>query len=335
MHKTYKFLSNYGNIGLVVILFLVGISTAYSQQFAPVGSTWTYQTSIGSGLPTIFQFRTEKDTVIDDRYCTIITPYLLLEDGTWQLGDKSEIVSSSENGDTVYVRIENDFGIIYDFTAEVGDTIVVTDSEFYGFFGGVLPQRRFVYKIDSISSVPFNGDTLLVQYSSYLSPPNDTLPEWGFGDQTDIGSNTPGRIVKGVGSLNRAALLGTSSGISFLANGMPDYLNCYEDEEKSYGLGSIDCDSLISLYTSVYQEIRVQEDEIIIHPNPFTEFISITHDLFEVAHIRISDIQGRTLKTSRPDTMTNIDLSHLLSGVYFVTLSFRNGNRKTYQIVRK
>ncbi|NJO65888.1 MAG: hypothetical protein HC836_49805, partial [Richelia sp. RM2_1_2] len=79
---------------------------------------------------------------------------------------------------------------IYDFTAEVGDTIVVTNEKFNGFFAnGFNQQRRFVYQIDSISLVPFDSDTLLMQYVSYLSPPWDSIiPEWGFGDVTDLNS---------------------------------------------------------------------------------------------------------------------------------------------------
>lgn len=338
MNKIYKLASNLRSTELIVILISLGISTAYSQQFAPVGSTWTYQDISGtSGLnfPKVFQFRTEKDTIIDDRYCTIITPYQLLEDGTWQLGDKSEIVSSNETGDTIYVYLQDSFHIIYDFTAEVGDTIVVTDKEFNGFFGGTLSQRRFVYQIDSISSVPFESDTLLMQYVSYLSPPIDTVPEWGFEDITDMITNTPGRIVRGIGSLNRFMMLGTSSDFTFLITITPDYLNCYEDEDNYYQFGSIDCDSLISFYSSVHTAIADQEDQGKVYPNPFAESISIDHDLFEVSYLSISDTKGRIVKAFRPNTMTNIDLSHLPSGIYFLTLSFRKGNRKTYRIIKK
>lgn len=332
---TYKNIERTQILTYIFILMLV-VGNAYAQQFAPLGATWTYQLPKASSLKVAcIQYRAEKDTIIAGRYCTVISQYFSQEDGTW-VSEGSEIVSSTENGDTVYVYFQDDFHIIYDFTAEVGDTIVVTNEAFDGFFTNrISPQRRFVYKIDSLSSVSFGADTLLMQYVSYLSPPLDsTIPEWGFGDVTDLSDNVPGRIVKGIGSLNRAAMLGTSSGFSFVSFA-PDYLNCYQDEDKYYQFGDIDCDALISLHTAVHQEIKGQGNQEKIYPNPFTESISIAHDSFEVSQLSISNTKGEVIKAFQPNTMTNINLSNLPSGLYLLTLSFRNGSVKTYRMIKK
>lgn len=333
---TYKNIERARILSYIFILMLVG-SSAYAQQFAPVGATWTYQIPKSNSLKVACaQYRAEKDTIIAGRYCTIITLYFSQEDGTWVSEGRSEIVSSTANGDIVYVYFQDNFHIIYDFTAEVGDTIVVTNETFDGFFlNGISQQRRFAYKIDSISSVPFDSDTLSMQYVSYLSPPWDSItPEWGFGDVTDMGDNVLGRIVKGVGSLNRAAMLGTSSGFSFVSFA-PDYLNCYQDEDKYYQFGDIDCDALISLHTAVHQETKGQGNQEKIYPNPFTESISIAHAPSEVSQLSISDTQGQVIKAFQQDTMTNINLSNLPSGVYFLAISFRNGSIKTYRVIKK
>ncbi|MEM1119620.1 MAG: T9SS type A sorting domain-containing protein [Bacteroidota bacterium] len=251
-------------LSYVFALMLFG-GNVYSQKFAPIGSKWTYQSlGLGSsvmGFPVAYQFRTEKDTTIDNRYCTVITGYNLYEDGRWEpIG--SEIVAASETGDTVYIYFKDSFRIIYDFTAEVGDTIAVINEKFGGLFRQSFIQNdRFVYKIDSISSILLNADTLLIQYVSYLSPPADLTPEWGFGDGLDIASNTPGRIFEGIGALSRAAPLGTSSDISYLPEGMPSYLNCYEDENSYYQLGDLDCDALIALTDQTPCEVEAGPDQ--------------------------------------------------------------------------
>ncbi len=262
---------------LYVFFVMLSGSTIYSQEFAPIGSKWTYQSlGLGSnamGFPVAYQFKTEKDTIINNRYCTVITGYNLYEDGRWeQIG--SQIVAASEKGDTVYVYFQDSFHLIYDFTAAVGDTIEVTNEKFDGLFRqSSIQQNQFIYKIDSILSVPFNLDTLLIQYVSYLSPPEVGTPEWGFGDGLDIASNTPDRIIKGIGALNRAAPLGTSSDIFYFPEGMPDYLNCYEDENRYYQFGDLDCDSLVTTIAKDTLDCRLLDLEgqwNIYQPNRLT-----------------------------------------------------------------
>ncbi|NJO65887.1 MAG: T9SS type A sorting domain-containing protein [Richelia sp. RM2_1_2] len=128
--------------------------------------------------------------------------------------------------------------------------------------------------------------------------------------------------------------MGYLVGFSFLLDA-PDYLNCYRDEDKYYQFGDIDCDSLISLYTSVHQETKGQGNQEKVYPNPFTESISIAHDPFEVSYLSISDSKGQVIKAFQPDTMTDINLSNLPSGVYLLTLSFRNGSITTYRVIKK
>ncbi len=322
----------------VFSIMLVG-GNSYSQEFAPIGSKWTYQNlGLGSsamGFPVAYQFRTEKDTSIDNRYCTVINGYNLYEDGSWEQTG-SEIVAASENGDTVYVYFQDSFHLIYDFTAAVGDTIEVTNEKFDGLFRqSSIQQNQFIYKIDSILSVPFNLDTLLIQYVSYLSPPEIGTPEWGFGDAIDIGTNTPGRIIKGIGALSRAAPLGTSSGISYFSESEPDYLTCYEDENSYYQFGDIDCDSLIALYTLINSVTSEAMNDGKVFPNPFTKSISIDYETSEVAYLRLFNVDGRIIKGFKPETMKNMDFSYVPSGNYFLSILFHNGKISTYHLIKK
>lgn len=321
---------------LLFLILLCSSASVYAQEFATVGSKWTYQNigSSGLGFPVAIQFRVEKDTVIDERYCTIINSYSLFDDGRWQQGE-SEIVASTASGDTVYVYFDDSFHIIYDFTAEVGDTIEVTNKTFDGFFTEVsFNQNRFVYKIDSISSFAIDTDTLMMQYVSHLSPPSIDFSEWGFADVTDVSANVPGRIIKGIGSLNRAAMLGTSTDFSFFFDSTPDYLTCYEDSNKHIQFGNVDCDSLISIYTSV--DDLNQKPTILggVFPNPFTQRININYDPSEVRFVRIFDIYGREVNTFTLNLTTSIDLSYIQSGTYFFSLLLRDGRVKMHRVIK-
>lgn len=323
-----------------LLLFLLVVffgSNVHSQAFATVGAKWTYQVfgSSGLGFPVALQFRVEKDTVIDERYCTIINSYSLFDDGRWEEGFSSEIVASTTNGDTVYVYFDDSFHIIYDFTAEVGDTINVTDMNFDGFFTEVsYNQNRFIYKIDSIASVCIDFDTLRIQYVSHLMPPMDTFSEWGFADITDISSNVPGRIVKGIGSLNRVAMLGTSNDFSFLFDFEPDYLTCYEDNDRYIQFSNVNCDSLISIYTSTDEWNQEQMFQGSVYPNPFNRLLNLNYNPFAVRFVRIFDVYGREVQAIKLDATMIVDLSQIQPGIYFLSILLRSGNIKTHRIIK-
>lgn len=327
-------------LSLIIVVLSFTINS-HSQGFAPLDSKWTYQStgSSGWGFPVAYQFRTENDTIIDSKYSTIISLYSLYESGDWeQTTTKSEIVSSSESGDTVFVYFRDSFHIIYDFTAEVGDTITVTDEPFVGFFyDSNYQQSRFIYKIDSIKSVPYGVDTFLTQYVSYLSTLSDTIPEWGFRDITDFSSGLPGRIVKGIGSLNRIGILGTSSDITYFFDAEPSYLTCYEDPNRYYNFREFDCDSLISFYTFIDDLQTVSRDvDISIFPNPFLNSVAVHHNDYKVNTIFLFDSFGRLIKSLKPESSeTIIDTSDIYPGIYFLSVLLREGKVLNYRVLKK
>lgn len=322
----------------LVFLSFLG-SRGYSQEFAPLGTKWTYEEfgPRGFGFNIATQFRVEKDTLINKRYCPIITRYTLNEYGIWERW-ASEIVSSSADGDRVYVFLQDSFHLLFDFTAEVGDTIEVVDEKFNFLFadpGVNYTQHRFSYKIDSISLISIGMDTLLTQFVSYTWPTFDIVPEMGFQDVLDYTNNIPGRIVKGVGALSRAGPLGTSSDLSYFFDYYPDYLTCYEDPNRFYSFRAIDCDSLISFYTSTDDLSPRSGDHVKVYPNPFSNFIVIDHQGERVNYIRIFDFYGSSIRAIEPiSSKTVIDLSNISAGIYLVSLSFSGGEMINYRIVK-
>lgn len=322
---------------LLFLPLIIFTSLVSAQKFAPVGSEWTYKTfgSIGLGYPIAYQFRGEKDTMVDGRASTIITQYSLYADGNWLKGN-SEIVTSTPSGDTVSVYFDDAFHIIYDFTAEVGDTVIVTDKEFDGFYErSPNSQNRFIYKIDSIGYVDAQPEPLLMQYVSNLYPRNDTFPEWGFTDITDLNDSLPGRIVKGIGSLNRAAILGTSTDFGFFLDNVPGYLACYKDSTKYVTFSNVDCDSLTRLYVSTDQIESIKTIDIGIYPNPFTDYITIDYEGRERYFYSLSNLNGALIKRDQIQNKEKIGLSNLPPGIYHIQIIDIDRSRKSFLITKK
>ena len=64
------------------------------------------------------------------------------------------------------------------------------------------------------------------------------------------------------------------------------------------------------------------ENSIFIYPNPTNEELSIENDSFTIENVEIYDINGKTiLSTNKPI----INISHLLTGTYFVKIKTDNG----------
>lgn len=73
--------------------------------------------------------------------------------------------------------------------------------------------------------------------------------------------------------------------------------------------------------------------EISIYPNPFTEVINIS-DIKNVVLVSITDLSGRTLKTISKPT-SQIYLGDLKTGMYLITLTYKDGRVNTLKAIKK
>lgn len=328
----YYLITSYGSAPLFLVLILFSVSLP-AQKFASLGSMWTYQNfgSTNLGFPEVYQFRAEKDTVVDGRDATIVASYELYDDGEWRRRT-SEIVSSTPNGDTVSVYFNGSFHLIYDFTAEAGDTIVVTKKPFDAFFiEGSYTQSRFIYEVDSVEYLDLKPEPRMIQYVSNFYPASDTVVEWGFSDITDRSGNVPGRIVKGVGSLNRFAMLGTSTDITFTFDNEPGYLACYEDSTTQINFANIDCDSLIGLYVSVRDNYNIDPINVEIYPNPVKHKLTIDYQESKSYSFTISNLNGQLLTNGQGLNKKEIELPYP-TGIYHLVITRRDGARRSFLI---
>lgn len=77
----------------------------------------------------------------------------------------------------------------------------------------------------------------------------------------------------------------------------------------------------------------VSEKVVSVYPNPFTDILNIS-DVREVASVSITDMAGRMVKAIAKPT-AQLQLGDLKSGLYLVTLKYKDGSVKTVKTIKK
>jgi hypothetical protein len=77
--------------------------------------------------------------------------------------------------------------------------------------------------------------------------------------------------------------------------------------------------------------------EIVVYPNPATDFIRLKIENYEVENLsyQIYDINGSLLLSNKVDgNETSIVMSNLVSATYFLKLTYKNKVIKTFKIIK-
>jgi len=92
----------------------------------------------------------------------------------------------------------------------------------------------------------------------------------------------------------------------------------------------------ISVVTGI-EEAKDISLEIIIYPNPATDFIKLKIEDYDVENLRyqLYDINGSLIKDSKvEDQETNITMQNLLPSAYFLKVTENNRVVKTFKIIK-
>lgn len=252
-----------------------------------------------------------RDTLIGNRLCRIIG---VTSGG--QYYPESEIIEYSKDG-KMYFYEDDEWKLLYDFTAQVGDTVTFHISKKYpyyfkfsipAFFDPTViennPYRLKVVKIDTVDAV--GGQPL----KRYFTQKVDL--------QYPIQMN---EIIENVGSIDKLFGFNTNFLIPECLNNFPT-LRCYSDDEISTKFAEGECDKLISTKDLSTEPIK-------IYPNPGQDRVSlILNDGFNLpANLEIKDIFGKVLQSNIGHFVSfDINTSQITSGLYFITI--RDGQGK-------
>lgn len=80
-------------------------------------------------------------------------------------------------------------------------------------------------------------------------------------------------------------------------------------------------------------EVSKQVKKASVHPNPFKDILYIS-DARDIKSVRVTDTTGRLVSTVE-GSVKELDLSRLNSGLYFVTLYFKDGSHSTAKAIKK
>ncbi|MCY7410617.1 MAG: hypothetical protein LH473_10110 [Chitinophagales bacterium] len=287
-----------------LLCFFVCVKFSTAQTFAPVGSIWYYNHEWFSGNNNEDYTRIESiaDTIIEGRLCSIVHIENAYQNAT---GFPDSIYLFYDSG-KVY-RYFNDFnkwGLQFDFTAEIGDTILI-----YGnVYNSILDSFNVI--VDSIGYIDINGHSL--KTLNY----NESSLYWEDAQ----------KVIEEIGGT--FFLFPTYT----LAENTNDGLRCYSDSLVGYYNSGLvqTCDTVINsveyvgnlTYYSIYPALFDKEILVTNHTNKDLLMQIFNETLSKYGEYNINANQS-----------TKIDLEILPDGIYFTAVN--NGNQRNIQKILK
>jgi len=288
---------------LIFFILLFTPCALFSQDWAPIGAKWHYDSMDGGQSPpssSYYLYESTKDTTINSKSCRKIeVTYYSSQYGT--VIQPSEYMYSDSG--KVYYYWSGDFRVLYDFNATTGDTIQV--------YNRLIPDTNAYYsitdfRVDSVkllkdvitdTSLYNNIDSLKLQYLRPVS----THGYWvSFGSYP---------IIENIGSADE--MFPTAS---FTIPEKDGPLRCYQYDTLLYKPFLLDCDYWIP--TSIPDLLTVQQN-IVVYPNPTTGQITITNLPKQTTGIIVYNVLGELVYDS-PFINRHIDLSCLPVGIYML-----------------
>lgn len=252
-----------------------------------IGATWHYGYGEGAGTHTAGYEKLEVtgDTIINSIEYRTINRIRVFSNETIQVLENMYLRHDQEN-DQVYRHLDSTEYLLYDFSAEKGDTITVKiiDWEEISYSHLVVDSIRVEVFSDSIQR--------RVQYCHQINN-----FQFYFG----------GKRIEGIGS---DMFLLPVNGLACDA-GCARHFRCYQDSKVVITNPNIGCEELV---TSSYQEYSYL-DKIKLYPNPTKGFLYIENQsIFEVDRFELLDLTGRISIYSA--TVEYIDLEMFKAGIY-------------------
>jgi|AntAceMinimDraft_17_1070374.scaffolds.fasta_scaffold24164_2 hypothetical protein len=291
---------------LLTLIFAVSMQFCFSQnEWAPVGAKWYYNEPSSTFLNCV-TFDSVQDTIIEGYNCKIIEVKL---NNSTLIGE--EYLKQSGDSIFYYNYYSGSFHLLYDLSANAGDTINVHITKFKptkAFFSYDDSITDFRYKIIAIDSIQLSGEWIKRQKISSLNE-----GDWGFpSGLSDY------YILDKIGSLTY--FFGKSS--ITIPEFVTSLLRCYTDTGLAYTNPDwgYDCD-IIGISE------RQEKTDIIIYPIPFkNQFTINSTELIE--WLEIYDITGLKVISLFPNKLnTNIDLSEYNQGIYLLKAKSKDKDR--------
>jgi hypothetical protein len=305
---------------LFILCLSFFLSLNAQQPFAPLGAKWYYTPHcLGPENCEYFSFEAVSDTLIDGQLVRKIV-------NTRHTVAGNEIVPEATlfmygDGDRVYFYYENEFRVLYDFSAAVGDTLDIIIGPFANFYqigagNSISETHSLQVRVESAGTTTIQEENLrTIQYSDIL----EDVPEpiWGFG----WNSSNEDNIIERIGNTS-SGLFGES--LTQILAGSPGTFRCYEDSSFFYQNPdyNLPCD-----YLPVSSTKALRHSSFEVFPNPAKESITIINQSpsSELLSIQIMSMEGKivleNVRTTFPEEIMTLNVSNLKAGIYLLKIS--------------
>jgi|LSQX01.2.fsa_nt_gb hypothetical protein len=288
--------------------------TIQGQTWIDHGAKWYYDWS--GTLPGFDKIEYVGDTIIQGKNCQKleISSYMFtpLEFGGELTNTWFDYQYTYLSGDTVFYLVNDQFHILYNFGAQVGDTwnIGVDTNDF--------SCGQSIVEVQSKGSTIINGETL--EWISVITQPNSSV-------------GLSGKIYKRFGAIDDYLFPKPR-------NCDPDMVvdffiyrfSCFQDDTfPLYNVTDKDCDYL--LHTKI-NEIKQPNKTVTIFPNPTKDILSIRllKPDMKVNSMQIIDMQGKVLKVFNQN---ELNISSLSKGIYLIKIDFDNNESVIERIIKE
>ncbi len=285
---------------IVIQQYFVGYSCA--QNWAPAGAQWYYSFDIFSTTGYV-HIEYVGDTVLicegaakTYQDCKILNKtrhtydYLNGNYYTHNLGQEY----TWANADTVFLYRHNQFYVLYDFSAEIGDT-------------WELPE---IYETgcDTIGEVKVIGvgDTLInSELLRYIVLEPEETSQWAI----------RGMVIEKIGPVSWYMLPEHEGCVADLLEG--GIFRCYKDDQFEFQTDIVPyCDFLVFIPETI------QDKKFNIFPNPATSMLFVHNSSQIIVQLSIIDLNGKTIfKIDNVAESVYIDISQYSAGLYLVNFT--------------
>lgn len=274
-------------------------------EFAPLGAEWTYlHSNSGAGLYDCdFAISVDQEVSIEDQVCTLVSIDSLVCHGIF--GSLEPEIIYSE-GEKTYIYRDSSFHLLFDFGAEVGDTIVVFDAPFKPFFNGFAGEEEynyFAYVITALDSINRNGLWLKEQQV-------ESIGDWEFWKITEL-----------LGAPGSDMLFGNNP--KFLSTGAISNIPlCYTDDNYNFPI----LENNMVCYPMGISEISNKES-VTVFPNPTRNAITFKSPALEntIQTLSIYNNIGATVIQQEITNGASINVGNLPSGIYLWQIGENRG----------
>lgn len=306
---------------LAFLVLLLPILSYSQRTFAPINTVWNYeqksdldpQTNICSG--NHIQYRVEEELIIDGKDCSLIRAYRSTG-GNPNFGYTGDSLVVYQDQDKIYFQEDTTFLLLFDFGAQLGDTIVRYDPFKRGLFSA--------YFYDDSDNAGLVMDMVVTAINTEVVDGDLRNILWLDIELPD-GSYFRDRVLDGIGSVSESF----SGFFAFTtADGCNGGFLCYKNDSIDYQKWNSNvphpgCDFI----DSVEDELAI---DINIFPHPFSSEIHIELELQDY-QVRLLDIHGRViLYRANP---IRIDTYGLASGMYLLQI-VQGGRTYSQKVVK-